>query len=82
MGNTNIRVTKQPEHGSVETTTDINFPAYPKEHVRFKCNDHQVRGIQVNYKSADKYVGDDTLDILVLWPVGTALEVRYNIDVR
>ena len=77
-----VRITKQPEHGTAEATTTINFPAYPKEHVRFKCNDHKVRGIQLNYKSADKYVGDDTLDLLVLWPVGTALEVRYNIDVR
>jgi hypothetical protein len=25
-GNTNIRVTKQPEHGSVETSTTTNFP--------------------------------------------------------
>src|SRR6266542_4327370 len=46
-GNVNIRVTKQPEHGSTETTPTINFPTYPKEHSRFKCNDHKVRGVQV-----------------------------------
>src|SRR5262249_45266889 len=56
-GNVNIRVTKQPEHGSTETTTTINFPGYPKENIRSKCNDHKVRGVQVNYKSAEKYVG-------------------------
>jgi hypothetical protein len=77
-----VRITKQPEHGTAETTTTINFPSYPKGHSRARCNEHKVRGVQVNYKSADKYVGDDTLDLLVLWPVGTALEVRYNIDVR
>jgi hypothetical protein len=81
-GNINIRVTKQPEHGSTETTTTINFPTYPKEHVRFKCNDHNVRGMQVNYKSAEKYVGSDELELLVLFPNGFAWEVRYNIDVR
>jgi hypothetical protein len=82
MGNIDIRVTKKPEHGSVETTATINFPTYPKEHVRAKCNEHKVRGIQVNYKSAEKYVGNDELDLLVLWPSGTAAEVHYNIDVR
>jgi hypothetical protein len=81
-GNVNIRVTKQPEHGSTETTTTINFPNYPKEHSRSKCNDHKVRGMQVNYKSAEKYVGSDELELLVLFPNGFAWEVRYNIDVR
>src|SRR5262249_32935051 len=65
------RAQEHPAYGPVQNTapprlqTTINFPAYPKEHVRFKCNDHKVRGIQLNYKSADKYVGDDTLDLLV-----------------
>jgi len=54
-------VAKQPEHGSTETTTTINFPNYPKESIRSKCNDHKVRGMQVNYKSAEKYVGSDEL---------------------
>ena len=45
-GNVNIRVTKQPEHGSAETTTTTNFPGYPKENIRFKCNEHKVKGIQ------------------------------------
>jgi len=81
-GNVNIRVTKQPEHGSIETTTTTNFPGFPKENIRFKCNEHKVKGIQINYKSAEKYVGDDTLDLLVLFPGGFAWEVHYDISVR
>jgi hypothetical protein len=81
-GNVNIRFTKQPEHGSTETTTTTSFPNYPKENIRSKCNDHKVRGMQVNYKSAEKYVGSDELELLVLFPTGFAWEVRYNIDVR
>jgi hypothetical protein len=81
-GNIDIRVTKQPEHGSTDTTTAINFPSYPKEHARFKCNEHKVKGMQVNYKSAEKYVGNDELELLVLFPNGFGWEVRYNIDVR
>jgi hypothetical protein len=81
-GNLNIRVTKQPEHGSVETITTTNFPTYPKESLRARCNEHKVRGVQVNYKSAEKYVGSDELELLILFPAGTAWEVHYNIDVR
>jgi hypothetical protein len=81
-GNLNIRVTKQPEHGSVETITTTNFPTYAKESLRARCNEHKVRGVQVNYKSAEKYVGSDELELLILFPAGTAWEVHYNIDVR
>ena len=81
-GDVTLRVTKQPEHGSIETTTTTNFPGFPKENIRFKCNEHKVKGTQINYKSAEKYVGDDTLDLLVLFPGGFAWEVHYDISVR
>jgi hypothetical protein len=79
---TEIRITKQPEHGSVETKSATNFPSYPKEHGRARCNEHRVRGVQVNYKSAEKYVGIDELELLVLFPNGFAWEVYYGISVR
>jgi hypothetical protein len=81
-GNVNVRIVKKPEHDTVETIPTMNFPTYAKEHTRFKCNQHKVRGIQVNYKSAEKYVGDDALDMLVLFPGGFAWEVHVDIDVR
>jgi hypothetical protein len=81
-GNADVRVTKQPEHGTIETAPDINFPFYAKEHSRYKCNQHKVKGVQVNYKSAAKYVGDDAFDLLVLFPSGIAWEVHYDISVR
>jgi hypothetical protein len=81
-GEVTVRVTKEPEHGAVETTAATNFAAYPKENVRSRCNEHKVRGKQVNYKSAEKYVGDDELDLLILFPAGFAWEVHINISVR
>ena len=66
-GDVNVRVTKQPEHGAVETTAATDFPTFPKENMRARCNNRKVRGVQVNYKSAEKYVGADTLDLLVLF---------------
>ena len=81
-GDVNVRVTKQPEHGAVETTAATDFPTFPKQNMRARCNNRKVRGVQVNYKSAEKYVGSDTLDLLVLFPGGFGQEVHLNINVR
>jgi hypothetical protein len=81
-GNVIVRATKQPEHGTVEITTTTNFPSFQKENIRYKCNQQKVKGMQVNYKSAEKYVGDDALDLLLLFPAGTAWEVHFNVSVR
>ena len=81
-GDIQVRVTKQPEHGTIETAPEISFPSYPKDHVRFKCNEHKVKGVQVNYKSAEKYVGDDAFEVLALFPNGFAMEVHYDVSVR
>jgi hypothetical protein len=81
-GNVIVRATKQPEHGTVEITTTTNFPSYSKENIRYKCNQHKVKGMQINYKSAEKYTGDDALDLLILYPAGTAWEVHYDVSVR
>jgi hypothetical protein len=81
-GAINIRVTKQPEHGTVETAAATSFPNFERENIRYRCNQHGVRGQQINYKSAEKYIGSDTLELLVLLPGGFAQEVHINIDVR
>jgi len=47
-----------------------------------KCNEHRVRGVEVNYKSAEKHVGSDAVELLALFPSGFAWEVHYDISVR
>jgi hypothetical protein len=81
-GDINIRVTKQPEHGTVEIAAVTDFPKFERKNIRYRCNRHKVRGQQVNYKSAEKYIGSDTLELLVLFPGGFGEEVHINIDVR
>jgi hypothetical protein len=81
-GDVTVRITKQPEHGAVETSAATSFPGYPKENLRAGCNEHKVRGQQVYYKSVEKYVGDDQLELLILFPAGFAWEVQVGISVR
>src|SRR5262249_44963092 len=69
-GDSNIRVTKQPEHGTAEIAAASSFPNFERENIRYRCNQHEVRGQQLNYKSAEKYSGSDMLDLLVLLPGG------------
>ena len=35
-----------------------------------------------NVAGAEKYVGDDALDLLILFPAGTAWEVHFDVSVR
>jgi hypothetical protein len=81
-GDVNVRVTKQPEHGTVETTATTLFPNFPKENIRSKCNQYKVKGMLVNYKAAEKYTGNDEFDLLVLYPGGFASELHFDMRVR
>src|SRR5262245_16689690 len=69
-GDVNVRVTKQPEHGTVETVATTSYPYFPKENIRSKCNQHKVKCTLVNYKAAEKYNGNDEFDLLVIYPAG------------
>jgi hypothetical protein len=82
MGDVNVRVTKQPEHGTVETVARMDYPHYAKENIRSKCNQHKVKGTLVNYKGAEKYTGNDEFDLLIIYPTGLAREHHFDMSVR
>jgi hypothetical protein len=77
-----FRVTKQPEHGTIETVATTNYVHYAKENIRSKCNQHKVKGTLVNYKAAEKYTGNDEFDLLILLPGGFAWELHFDMSVR
>jgi len=81
-GDVNVRVTKQPEHGTVESVVRTEYTHFPKENIRSKCNQHKVKGTLVSYKAAEKYTGNDEFDLLVLYPSGLASELHFDISVR
>jgi hypothetical protein len=77
-----VRVTKEPEHGKIETVAGKQFAFYKKDNIRSRCNEHKVPGKLVFYKSEDKYVGDDVVDLLVIFDNGYAWDLHININVR
>jgi hypothetical protein len=78
----NIRVTKEPEHGTIDTAIATDYARYRKENIRFKCNQHKIRGTEIKYKPAEKYVGNDEVEVTVIFGDGFAWEVHYDIKVR
>ena len=60
---------------ALQPDPDTDWRPSAKDNLRFKCNQHKIKGMQVNYKSAEKYVGDDDFELLVLLPAGFAWEV-------
>ena len=82
VGDINVRVTKQPEHGTVETVAATDYVRFPKENIRSKCNLQKVKGTLVNYKTAEKFTGKDEFDLLILYPEGFALEHHFDVSVR
>jgi hypothetical protein len=81
-GETIVRVTKEPEHGKIDIATINSFAHFKKDNIRFKCNEHKVKGPAVFYKSEDKYVGDDAVDFLVIFPKGFAWDLHVNLKVK
>lgn len=81
-GDVTVRVTKQPEHGTVETVATTGYAHFSKENIRSKCNQHKVKGALINYKAAEKYSGNDEFDLLILFPGGFAWEHHFDMRVR
>jgi hypothetical protein len=68
-----VRVLRSGRHfsvGAVNIAAATLFPRYLKENLRYKCNQHKVEGVQINYTSTENYIGDDALELLVLFPTG------------
>jgi hypothetical protein len=42
-GDVTLRVTKQPEHGTVETAAMTNYPTYPKENIALSAMSTRLR---------------------------------------
>ena len=82
VGNIIVRVTKEPEHGKVEAAPTTDYAYFAKESIRYKCNQHRVKGMLVNYKAAEKYTGKDEFELLILYPDGLAREHHFDISVR
>ena len=82
FGETDVVVTRKPDHGTVETMPSEGFPYYKEPNLRAHCNSKKVRGLSVNYKSSSGYVGVDEFEITVFYSNGFAQEIHFALSVR
>jgi hypothetical protein len=82
FGFADLRVIKKPEHGTAKIEKTSLFPDYPKSNERHVCNGKKAPAAAIIYKSAARYVGEDTFVVLIFIHGGIAREITYIIDVR
>jgi hypothetical protein len=76
------RIVKAPAHGALTFVGADSFPNYNASNRLSSCNDKKSSGLNVVYKAEDGYLGDDGVDIFLIFPDGTAAEWHYLILVK
>jgi hypothetical protein len=75
-------ITKKPEHGIAELVPHTDFPIFPKNNPRAKCNEQKVDGYSLSYKANAGYKGPDSFTYVMIGPSGFAWERTYRFNVR
>jgi hypothetical protein len=78
---TEVRMLKEPEHGTVEIVAGENFSSFT-DASRTNCNGKKSPGMWVKYKSVKGYIGLDDFNLLAMFETGVASETRFKLDVR
>jgi hypothetical protein len=82
VGEMDARVTKQPEHGTVEVEPGTGFSNYPENNQRHACNLKPSQGMRINYASKEDFIGKDTFDVEILGGVGSDVIWKYTVTVK
>jgi hypothetical protein len=77
-----VKITKEPQHGTVEIVPGEMFPNFAKDNPRSKCNVKKQKGMLLNYTAEKGYTGTDTVEVFVMFPSGYAHEAVYDITVK
>ena len=76
------RVIKPPAHGAMSFAPGESFGSYAAGSRLAVCNDKKSPGLNIIYKSEEGYLGEDSADIFLIFPDGSAAEWHYLILVR
>jgi hypothetical protein len=82
VGDTVVRVTQQPEHGSVEVRSGAVHTRFADSNPRHACNARTVDGKQIWYNPASGFAGDDHFAIEAIYPSGGSHESSFAVTVR
>jgi hypothetical protein len=82
LGQVDLKVSIQPEHGTVEVVEGQYYPNYEPTNPRAHCNGEKITGMVLYYRSNAGYTGIDHFDASSLMPTGVLQEAHFNVNVR
>jgi len=82
LGETEARVIKQPENGTVEVETGTGFTNYLDNNQRHACNLKPSPGMRVNYTSKEGFIGKDSFEVEFLGGIGGDVVWKYTVTVK
>jgi hypothetical protein len=78
-----IRLTQPAEHGTVSFEADDSWVYFSPGTPNATCNAKKAPGTKVFYDASEQgYEGSDSFQVFIIFPSGTASDVRFNISVR
>ena len=82
LGETVVRVTAAPAHGTATVKRGTANPHFPTTNPRSACNVRKVPATLVFYKPERGYAGPDSLTIDILYPDGKSRTDTVSITVK
>jgi hypothetical protein len=77
-----IKTTQEPKNGTVQFEPAEGIATFKQDGPLAKCHGRKMRGLNINYKSSDKFVGTDEFELLVMWPNSRATEMHFTVNVK
>lgn len=81
-GSVTLRFIQEPRNGVAEIISEQGFTGYPKDDLRYKCNERPSDVTQVYYRSNDDFKGKDQFIVEAFYPNGDYRKLVVNVDVR
>jgi hypothetical protein len=82
IGYATVRTIEEPKHGQITAENGTGFSSFAKDNLRFDCNKSRSDGVLLFYDPEPGFVGDDAVEINVIYASGTARRMRYAISVQ
>ncbi len=82
IGETVVRVMKNPEHGAVFVQKGEGYTNFAAANPRNHCNSRPTRGSNLTYVSNPGYTGQDSVAVDVIFPNGREGQSVFNLTVK
>jgi hypothetical protein len=76
------RVIEKPAHGEVSLVPGDIFPTFVPTSPLAACNSKRVPGLMINYHSESDFIGQDNMEIFLIFPDGSGAQWNYMLIVK